>query len=172
MTVQLHPQDYLDPILHDTKSGAIELAELGFHVFPAPASGDRKSHKSAARSGGRLWGATDDPEEVGRDWAQWPGANVGIRTGAASGVFVLDVDSMEGHGTDGHGSLGALERENGPLPRTVEAVSPSGGRHLYFRYPDGSAVRNSASQIAPGIDVRGEGGMVLAPPSTKPGKVS
>jgi hypothetical protein len=59
--------------------------------------------------------------------------------------------------------------QHSALPDTLMAESPSGSLHHYFKYPDDIRITNSASKIAPGIDVRGDGGMVVAPPSVKPG---
>ena len=143
-------------------------ADRGWASFPAP-RGEKKSHKSAKRNGGRRWGATNDPTEIRRDFARWPLANVGIPTGAENGIWVLEADTPQGHEVDGIASLRQLEAQYGPLPDTLRAVSPSGSLHWYFKWPVGNDIRNSASKIAPGIDVRGEGGMVLAPPSVKEG---
>jgi hypothetical protein len=82
---------------------------------------------------------------------------------------VLETDTPSGHGVDGPASLRQLESQYGKLPTTLTAESPSGSVHFYFKYLDGLIIRNSTSKIAPGIDVRGEGGMVVAPPSIKPG---
>jgi hypothetical protein len=147
---------------------ALEYAARGWHVFPAP-RGQKKSHKSEKFSDGRKWGATIDPDEIRRDWQRWPNANVGIATGAKSGFFVIEADTIEGHGVDGVGNLQALIEQHGALPSTVEALSPSGSRHIYFRWPDGSTFSNSAGQVAPGVDVRADGGMVIGVPSVKPG---
>ncbi len=98
-------------------------------------------------------------EEVRAWFTTWPDANIGIVTGAVSGLVVLDIDPAH----DGVASLGQLQRRHGPLPTTVEAVSGGGGRHLYFAHP-GGLVRNRVA-LAPGIDVRGDGGMIVAPPS-------
>lgn len=103
-----------------------------------------------------------DAEQVRAWYAEWPNANLGIVTGAVSGLVVIDVDPKHG----GEASLADLERRHGPLPRTVEAVSGGGGRHLYFAHPGGH-VTNRAG-MAPGIDVRGDGGMIVAPPSVHP----
>jgi hypothetical protein len=89
----------------------------------------------------------------------WPDAGIGVVTGAISGLVVLDVDPAHG----GDASLARLEREHGGLPATVEARTGGGGRHLYFAHP-GGLVRNKAG-LAPGIDLRGDGGYVVAPPS-------
>ncbi len=146
---------------------ALAYAELGWHVFPAPV-GERKSHKCAERSDGRKWGATSDPDEIASDFARWPRANVGIMTGPESGLVVIDVDTLVGHANDGMAAMAALVMKHGPLPVTVEAATPSGGRHLYYRFPEGETIQSLAGHIAPGIDQRGNGGIVIAPPSRKP----
>lgn len=98
-----------------------------------------------------------------RGWFRyWRKANIGIVTGAISGLVVLDIDA--GHG--GMDSLTALERQHGPLPETVAATTGGGGRHLYFRHP-GGIVRNKVG-LARGIDLRGDGGLIVAPPSLHP----
>lgn len=98
-----------------------------------------------------------------RDWFnRWPDAGIGIVTGPVSGLAVLDVDL--GHGGDE--TLAELERCHGKLPETVEAITGGGGRHLYFRYPDQALP--SRVGIAPGLDVRADGGLVVAPPSLHP----
>ncbi|SFO90983.1 AAA family ATPase [Tranquillimonas alkanivorans] len=158
----------IDQTMPTILSAALECAERGWHVFPAPL-GTKKSHKSAQHSEGRAWGATIDPAEIERDWQQWPAANLGIVTGPKSGFFVIDADTEDGHGVDGVGTLRQWVEEHGPLPDTIEAHTPSGGWHIYFRYPEGAKVQNSEGRIAPGIDVRGDGGMVLGTPSVKPG---
>ncbi|UCE88118.1 MAG: bifunctional DNA primase/polymerase [Pseudomonadota bacterium] len=95
-----------------------------------------------------------------RQWfGQWPDANVGVVTGAISGLVVMDVDPKHG----GEQSLANLEREHGPLPQTVECTTGGGGRHLYFAHP-GGVVHNKVG-LASGIDIRGDGGYVVAPPS-------
>jgi hypothetical protein len=98
-----------------------------------------------------------------KDWfRRWPEANLGIVTGAISNLVVLDVDPQHG----GAESLRALEARHGALPRTVEALTGGGGRHLYFAYPL-QPLANRAG-LAPGLDLRAEGGMVVAPPSIHP----
>jgi hypothetical protein len=149
-------------------TAALEYAAMGWEVFPAP-PGWKKSHKSEEHSGAK-WGKTTDPEEIRRDFRKWPIANVAIVTGATSGIFVLEADTVEGHGVDGLASIKALEAEHGALPDTLTAVSPSGSVHRYYRHPGAEIkIKNSVSEIAPGVDLRGDGGMVIAPPSIKPG---
>jgi putative DNA primase/helicase len=104
--------------------------------------------------------ASTDPGTI-RGWlTRWPDANLGIATGAASGLLVIDVDPRHG----GDVALDDLLAVHGPLPETVEALTGGGGRHIYFK--DGSGtVRNSAGKLGPGLDVRGTGGYVVCPPS-------
>lgn len=161
--------------MQETFTGAAEAAQecaaQGWHVFPAVIKdGAKKSHKSAKHSDGRAWGATTDPEEIRRDFARWPEALLGIVTGPKSGFFVIEADTLDEHGVDGIANLRALIAEYGEIPATIEAESPTGSWHLYFRYPEGREIKNSASVIAPGIDARGNGGMVIAPPSYRADK--
>jgi hypothetical protein len=101
-------------------------------------------------------------EEVAGWFGRWPEANVAIVTGAVSGLVVLDVDARHG----GEQSLAGLVAAHGPLPRSVAVATGGGGRHLYFSHP-GGVVHNKVG-LAPGIDVRGDGGCVVAPPSLHP----
>lgn len=100
--------------------------------------------------------------EVDGWFARWPQANVGIVTGAVSGLVVADVDARHG----GEASLFRLESEHGVLPDTVEALTGGGGRHLYFAHP-GGRIANRVG-LLPGLDLRGDGGCVVAPPSVHP----
>ncbi len=102
-------------------------------------------------------------KETLHDWfRRSPDYNVAIVTGALSGLVVLDVDPRHG----GKESLEKLERQNSPLPKTMESISGGGGRHLYFSHP-GEDVHNRTN-IEPGIDLRGDGGCIVAPPSIHP----
>jgi hypothetical protein len=86
---------------------------------------------------------------------------VGVPTGKKSGVVVLDVDVDEG----GLESLAKLERAGAPIPKTARVRTGGGGIHVFFRNPRGTEIRNSAGLLGPGLDVRGEGGYVVVPPS-------
>jgi hypothetical protein len=101
-------------------------------------------------------------EEVAGWFRRWPDTNLSVVTGAISGLVVLDVDPRHGGGA----SLKALEQRHGRLPETVEAVTGGGGRHVYFAHP-GHEVRNRAG-ILPGLDLRGDGGTIVLPPSIHP----
>lgn len=108
--------------------------------------------------------ATTDPAVIASWYTERPGRGVGVATGHGSGLFVLDVDLAPG----GDDTLADLEAAHEPLPATVEAVTGSGGRHLYFRYPDGVELGNSAGRLGRGLDIRANGGQVLAPPTVHP----
>ena len=75
--------------------------------------------------------------------------------------MVLDVDPNAG----GSESLEKLERVGVPVPKTARARTGGGSIHLFFRYPREREIRNSAGLLGPGLDVRGEGGYVVVPPS-------
>lgn len=144
---------------------AQEYARRGWHVFPAP-PGRKQSYLAAADHDGRRWGASDDPETVAANFRAFPSANVGIAT-QESGLVVLDLDRKDER--DGIVWLAGMIEKHGPLPDTIEAGTPSGGRHLYFRAPAGVEIKTCEGEVAPGVDVRAWGGMVIAPPSAKPG---
>lgn len=99
------------------------------------------------------------PGEVAAWFRRWPNANIGIVTGKISGLAVVDVDPRHG----GDEALAALESECAPLAPTVEVRTGGGGRHLYFA--SSSEQLRSRVALAPGVDLRAEGGLVVAPPS-------
>lgn len=101
-------------------------------------------------------------DNIAEWFRRWPDANIGIVTGEISNLIVLDVDPKHG----GDAVLERLERRYRPLSATVEVVTGGGGRHLYFAHP-GGLTRNRAG-LAQGIDLRGDGGYVVAPPSIHP----
>jgi hypothetical protein len=148
---------------------ALDYAKRGWFVFPAP-QGQKMSCVSAENTNGNRWGSTTDPKEIKDYFTQFPHANIGIATGPGSKIWVSEADTLEGHKVDGVASLRSLEALHGALPDTLIGESPSGSIHYFWALPEGHAVYNSTSLIAPGIDVLGEGGMVVAPPSTRPGK--
>jgi hypothetical protein len=137
-------------------------------VFPAP-PGEKKSFKAADYSNGKRWGQTRHAKQIRKDWEKWSDANIGLPTGSETGFFVIEADTLEGHDVDGIANLQALIDANGGLPDTRMHRSPTGSIHYLFKNPPGVIVKNSQSRLAPGVDVLGEGGMVIAPPSIKPG---
>ena len=153
----------------DNEAAMLSYAARGWLTFPAPPDGSKKGCTSAEKSNGRRWGATTDATEIEKYFQQFPRANVGIATGEESGLFVVEADTPEGHDVDGIASLRRLEAEHAPLPDTLIAESPSGSLHYYFKWPTDCVIRSTRSKIGPGIDQRGDGGMVLCPPSLRPG---
>jgi hypothetical protein len=101
--------------------------------------------------------------EVAEWFRRWSDANIAVVTGIVSGAVVLDLDPR--HGADA--SLQALERKHGAIVETVEARTGGGGRHLYFAHP-GEILHNRVG-LAPGVDLRGDGGYLVAPPSVHAG---
>jgi hypothetical protein len=135
---------------------AISLAARNLRVFPCVERGKEPAIDD------NLNRATTDPSIITAWWRN-RNFNIGIATGAGSGVWVLDVDGEEGEAT-----LRRLEAEHGALPTTVEAITGK-GRHLYWRWPAGTKIRNAQlREDVPGLDWRGDGGYVLAPPSFHP----
>jgi hypothetical protein len=105
--------------------------------------------------------ATKDLDRIRHWWAEWPDANIGVRTGAKSGIVVIDIDPRK----DGDNSFEDLEKEIGKLPDTGEQHTGSGGRHLIFNY-QGKEVKCSRSELGSGIDVKGDGGYIVVDPSS------
>ncbi|WP_182976980.1 bifunctional DNA primase/polymerase [Arthrobacter cheniae] len=102
-------------------------------------------------------GATTDPQTVRAWWTQWPDANIGLACGQVSGFFAVDVDAKSG----GFESIGAF----GQLPETLSVITGGGGKHLLFKYPaDGVRLGNKVGWLR-GVDVRSDGGYVVAAPS-------
>src|SRR5262249_51417188 len=110
--------------------------------------------------------ATRDENQIRTWWRIFPCAMIGIPTGPRSGVWVLDVDIDPKKGINGRETMARLESEHGSLPSTLCSITPRGGRHYLFRW-NGINIRSSTAKIGPGIDVRGDGGYFIAPPSVR-----
>ncbi len=108
--------------------------------------------------------ATTDAERVQEWWARRAVYNVAIATGATSGLVVIDVDPRHG----GDVTLEALTAEHGPLPKTPTAQTGGGGLHYLFQHP-GGYVKGRAGALGPGLDVKADGGYIVAPRSKHPG---
>lgn len=145
------PQEKTE-VTNKTLAVALEYSKRGLCVFPC--NGKTPSTVNGCRDASKV------PSVIIGWWNKWPNANIGVATGPAYDLWVLDID-----GFDGEENLARLEMEHGRLPQTVEVVTGGGGRHIWFRWPHGADIRNSAGRIASGIDVRGVGGYVISPPS-------
>ncbi|MCJ2044406.1 bifunctional DNA primase/polymerase [Methylobacterium sp. J-078] len=164
--------------MSDRLDAALYLASRGGRVFPlhgmrAAADGslvctcgvrdcgDAGKHPMAKLAPRGLNSATNEEKVVRRWFTVAPFANLGLATGS---TIVLDVDPRHG----GDDSLRALEAEHGPLPETCRSITGGGGEHIFFRPPAGVEIRNSAGDnggLAPGLDIRGTGGYIVAPSS-------
>ena len=141
---------------------ALGYAAMGWPVLPLHSfsGGICSCRNVSCKSPGKhpritkgLLGASTDPKQIGEWWRMWPNANIGIVTGAESGIIVIDVDELkEAEATfDQH-----------PLPPTV-SQSTGKGQHFIFKHP-GVHIKTVTKPV-PGIDSKGDGGYIVAPPS-------
>src|SRR5918996_3924585 len=137
---------------------ALAVARNGKPVFPCKPGG-----KEPLTKRGHI-DATTDPRRIHMWWNRYPGANIAIPTGKRSGILAVDHDTYK----EGTASLEEVEAILGPVSKGVTIATGSGGRQYLFRYPAGSNIRN-ATGILPGVDIRGEGGYILAPGSATKG---
>lgn len=151
-------------------AAALGYAERGWQVFPCHttgASGCSCAQRGECTSPGKhprtrrgLHDATTSHDQLRRWFAAVPTANLGIRTGADSGLVVVDIDPRHG-GVD---TWQRLTARHGTLD-TYTVATGGGGVHHYLHHP-GRPIRNSAGMLGPGVDIRGDGGYVIAPPSS------
>jgi Bifunctional DNA primase/polymerase, N-terminal len=142
-------------------AAALELAKFGFYIYPSP------KKNGPARIKWRL-GSTRDAALITKWWTQWPRDLICLDCGKSK-IAVIDADSVEGHGIDGLTSLLDLELRHGLLPETLKARTPSGGEHYFFSDSKGK-MKSTAGVLAPGVDTKGVGGMVVLAPSLVKGK--
>ena len=132
---------------------AFSYAELGSHVFPLASA----SKLPAIRGGRGFKDATNDVNTI-EAWAKaYPHANIGIATGTASGIVVIDIDPRNG----GLETIASLKADGFTFPRTPTSKTGNGGWHLFFKLPAGELRKT----LGPGLDVKADGGYVVAPPS-------
>ena len=158
---------------------ALEYAEAGHRVFPIwgvrpdgscqcnqPDCGSPGKHPHGRLVPQGLKDASDNAEVIQAWWRQYPTGNIGLVTGEA--FFVVDCDKHEG--VDGTARFLALCQQHGDILETACADTGGGGAHFCFAMQDGVHIRNTQSLLVDGerihcIDVRGEGGYIVAPPS-------
>lgn len=148
--------------MSNNAESALKYAQKGKPVFPCAVS---KSPIIPAEKGGRgCLDATTDENQIKAWWKEYPKASVGMATGEASGLWVLDVDLPDGPGT-----LDKLEQEHGALPPTLTQETGGGGFQFFFRWDEnGNRIGNSTKKIGKGLDIRSTGGYVILPPSFHP----
>lgn len=135
---------------------ALDYASRGWSVFPVAPG------KKTPRTANGFHDATTNETEIRLWWEGKPFLNIGVATGTTSGIWALDID-----GEPGAASLMDLEQRHGELPETSVFRTPRGGRQYLFTLPPGVSI-TSAVAILPGVDVRGDGGYSVFPPSTRP----
>lgn len=147
---------------------ATEYAERGWKVLPLHSMKNssctcENAHCASAAKHPRVkeWQKSDAPDaaKINEWWSRWPDANIGIATGNASRLFVVDIDPRH----NGKESFQKLIEKFGVLPKTLTTHTGGGGFHLFFRTPNESIPNRTG--ILPGIDIRGDGGYIVAPPS-------
>jgi putative DNA primase/helicase len=156
---------------------ALAYAAQGRHVFPLHfplarggrlmcSCGDRRCAANAGKhpyprlAPKGLVNATIDRRLIDRWWSAGVPYNIAVRTGEPSGIVVVDVDPRH----NGHLTLAALENQHGALPPGPRNFTGAGGQHILFRHP-GRVVKNNAGALGPGLDIRGDGGYIVVPPS-------
>ena len=137
---------------------AIEYAARGWFVFPLlPRS------KAPATTNG-FKAASDRPEVIKSLWGSRTNLNIGLSTGNISQCWILDVDADKG----GLESIEKWENKYGSLPDTLTSKTGGGGKHYFFKIPNGMNIPSNANKLSPGIDLRGTGGYAAIPPSVHP----
>ncbi len=139
---------------------ALALVLQGWPIFPCdPAT------KAPLVVGG-FKAATTDERKIRARWERWPQAMIGVPTGQACGFWALDLD-LRADGRDGIAQMTLMEDSHGTLPRGPVALTPSGGRHHFFRYDADRPITNRSGRLPFGIDVRGNGGYICVAPSVR-----
>ena len=136
---------------------ALDYARCGISIFPCNPIDKKPLTPSGFKD------ATRDETQILGWWQQYPNAMIGAPMGPVSGLWAIDLDPTRK--IDGKATLDQLVAQRGPLPPTWATITPRGGRHLIFAWDPNVEIRNSASKIGPGIDVRGNGGYICLPPS-------
>ena len=142
---------------------AISYAKMGISVFPIIPLSKKPATKNGFKD------ATTDTEQIKRWWKDNPNYGIAIATGKVSGnIFVIDCDVDENMGYNGYHALQDYCRENQvEFPDTVMALSGRKGSHFYYRAKKGYSVKSRTGLIE-GVDIRGEGGYIICPPTIHP----
>lgn len=145
------------------KKAALTYAVVyGWPVFPVIPNGKKPATASGFKE------ATRDPAIIAQWWDNNSEFNIGISTGTVNdGIFVIDLDENREKGVSGINTLREYESTRCALPATIMSQTPRGGRHIFFR--SDSEVKCKTG-IFPGVDIRGSGGYIIAPPSVVNGK--
>lgn len=138
---------------------ALAYAGFGWHIFPC-------DERKAPLTKHGFKDASNDAQQICKWWGNWPDANVGLATGSTCRLFVIDIDNKEAHDFDGYAAWNELTTRfdwHADASGVLGCKTPSWGSHLYFNWRP--SITNGRGTLPPGIDVRGDGGYVLIPPS-------
>ena len=151
---------YLPAEVKSMKEWALYYAELGLAVFPLA-----YRNKVPAIEGG-CKAATTEKSKIERWWNQNPRYNIGIATGNKSnGLVVIDLDVDKNKGIDGYEVLRDWQNKHGELPETWQSITGRGGYHYFYK---DTITHSNKVGLYEGVDIRGEGGYIVAPPSVHP----
>ena len=149
--------------LSELGKAAVWYCENGFDIIPIEAKGKRPFAPVVPNG---LRDSFNNPEDAEKVWTRWPDLNVAIVCGVVSGnLIVLDFDEDDDKDVHGFDTLAGWEDEHGELARTATAITGRGGMHYLYRTD--RPIRPSVNQDK-GVDVRGEGSYIVAPPSVHP----
>ncbi len=137
------------------RPGVMEVAALQYAAMGLPVLPLRAGTKIPLTNRG-VYDATTDPEQIRRWWQQWPNANVGIACGK---ILVTDLDTYKANAGSNAPAL-----TNADLA-TIKVETAHKGTHLWYLMPEGKAYGNATGNLPKWIDIRGDGGYVVAPPS-------
>jgi putative DNA primase/helicase len=141
------------------RAEAFRLMAAGYSVIPI--GNDKRPRISSWK---QYQEKAADEDQILQWWEMWPNANIGIVTGKVSGVTVIDIDAYK---------LGAISPDT--FPPTLTIATGNGGTHLYYKYAPGLTISAGAYPQYPHLDMRNDGGFVVAPPSVtsyeKDGKI-
>lgn len=140
---------------------ALAYAARGWPVFPCNPLTKTPLTKHGFKD------ATTDTFQVRAWWGQHPNAMVGVPTGPTSGFWVLDIDEDKERGKSGVASLADMGHDLAELMDTVVAVTGSGGYHCLFRYDRSQPIGNARGSLKRFLDVRGDGGYIIAAGSVR-----
>jgi hypothetical protein len=156
---------------------ALGYAKAGFRVFPLHSVRDGacscgretcQSQGKHPRTKNGFKDATIEPETIQQWWQKWPDANIGIATGvaigASEGLYVIDIDTAKGATVEP--SAKCPNDFTGLLSESLSVRTGSGGYHIYLRYDLNLLLKNTQGDLGKCIDTRGQGGYVVAPPSS------
>lgn len=152
--------EYLAAEAKNMKEWALHYAEMGLAVFPLAC----RDKVPAVVDGCKA--ATTERTTIERWWDKNPQYNIGIATGnKSSGLVVIDLDVDKNKGIDGYDVLRDWQNKHGKLPETWQSITGRGGYHYFYK---DAIVHSNRVGLYEGVDIRGEGGYIVAPPSVHP----